>query len=99
MIAALGATVLFGGLAACSHGHHHRTGSMTDADMAQMREKLLDKAGRELSLDDSQQAKLGSPPDLARAQALTQRLPISIPHRWPAAAVVVTPAARRAPAH
>ena len=53
-------------------------GSMTDADMAQMREKLIDKAGRELSLDDSQQAKLGSPPDLARAQALTQRLPISI---------------------
>ena len=53
-------------------------GSMTDADMAQMREKLIDKAGRELLLDDSQQAKLGSPPDLARARsAALARLGIS----------------------
>lgn len=68
LIGALGATVLFGSLAACSHGHPHRMGSMTDADMAQMREKLIDKAGRELSLDEAQKAKLGVLADALKAQ-------------------------------
>ena len=48
-----GTAVLFGGLAACSHRHHPGS-MMSEADVAQMRERFIGKATRELSLDTAQ---------------------------------------------
>ncbi len=60
LIGVFGASVLFGGLAACSHRSHGPWGgNMTDADRAEWREKMVERAGRKLDLDAAQQAKLG----------------------------------------
>jgi Spy/CpxP family protein refolding chaperone len=59
-------SVLLGGFAACSH-HHHR-GPMSEADIAEMRERFIGKAERELSLDAAQKAKLGVLADAVKAQ-------------------------------
>jgi periplasmic protein CpxP/Spy len=65
----LGATtVLLGGLAACSH--RHGPGSMSEADMTEMRERVISKAERELSLDAAQKAKLVVLADALQAQRL-----------------------------
>ncbi|WP_310732360.1 Spy/CpxP family protein refolding chaperone [Ideonella sp. A 288] len=69
LIGLFGASVLFGGLAACSHRPHGPGGwSMSEADSAQMRERIIDKATRELSLDEAQKAKLGTLADAVKAQ-------------------------------
>lgn len=74
LMAALGAGVLLGGLAACSHrmeGFGHERGwSMRegDGDGAKMRERLIAKAGSELALDEAQKAKLGVLADALQAQ-------------------------------
>ena len=67
LIGIFGGAVLLGGLAACSH-HRFRDGAMSDADIAQMRERFIDKASRELSLDEAQKAKLGGLADALKAQ-------------------------------
>lgn len=59
-------TVLAGGLAACSH--RHGPGSMSEADIGQLRERMITKAERELSLDAAQKAKLGLLADALQAQ-------------------------------
>ncbi|MBI3369639.1 MAG: Spy/CpxP family protein refolding chaperone [Burkholderiales bacterium] len=79
LIGVFGASVLFGGLAACSH-HHHRGGwAMTDADAAKLRERVIDKATRELALDDAQKAKLGVLADAVKTQRDALRAGISDP--------------------
>jgi Spy/CpxP family protein refolding chaperone len=62
-----GASVLIGGLAACSH---HRYGSwpMNEADAAKLRERVVDKASSELQLDGTQRAKLDALADAIKAQ-------------------------------
>ena len=57
LIGALGASLVLGGLSACGH---HRGGpwSMSEADSAQMRERMLERVGKELSLDDAQKQRL-----------------------------------------
>jgi periplasmic protein CpxP/Spy len=60
LIGVFGASVLFGGLAACSHRMHGPWGGhMSEADRAEWREKMVERAGRKLDLDAAQQAKLG----------------------------------------
>ena len=59
--------VLLGGLAACSH-HRMHDGAMSDADITPMRERFIDKASRELALDEAQKAKLGGLTDALKAQ-------------------------------
>ena len=66
LIALTAATVLAGGLAACSHRHGH--GNMTEADIGQMRERVIAKAERELSLDTAQKARLVVLADALQAQ-------------------------------
>lgn len=63
LISVFGASVLFGGLAACSHrmhgpggGHHN----MTEAEQAEWRERMVDRASRKLDLDATQKAKLNT---------------------------------------
>ena len=71
LIGAFGASILFGGMAACSHragyggyGWH----AMNDEDAAKMKARMIDKAGSRLALDDAQKAKLGVLADKLRAQ-------------------------------
>jgi len=67
LIGLFGASILLGGLAACSHrGHHH--GPMSEADAAKLSERIVNKANRELSLDEAQKAKLGVLADAVKAQ-------------------------------
>ena len=62
-----GTALLLGSLAACSHRHHH-AGSMSDADVAQLRERFIGKATRELSLNGVQVQRLGVLADALAAQ-------------------------------
>ena len=69
LIGVFGATVLFGGLAACSHRHHDTNWQgMSDEDAAKARARLVDRVGSRLDLDDAQKAKLGTLADQLRAQ-------------------------------
>jgi len=61
-------TVLLGGLAACSHGPRFGHGPMTDADVAQLRERFIAKAGSKLDLDAAQKARLATLADALQAQ-------------------------------
>jgi Spy/CpxP family protein refolding chaperone len=57
LIGAFGASILIGGLSAC--GHHHGAGwQMSEADSVKMRERMLERAGKELALDDAQKQRL-----------------------------------------
>ena len=67
LIGVFGASVLFGGLAACSH-RHDGNWQMSEADSAKWREKMLDRVSGELKLDEAQKAKLGVLADTVRAQ-------------------------------
>ena len=66
LIALTAATVLAGGLAACSHRHGH--GNMTEADIGQLRERVIARAERELSLEPAQKARLVVLADALQAQ-------------------------------
>lgn len=72
LIAALGASVALGGMAFASnvregcgwHGH----GQMSEADIAKFREKIIDRASSELSLDATQRQNLVALADTLHAQ-------------------------------
>lgn len=70
LIGVFGASVLFGGLAACSHRGHHGYGwqGISDEDAAKMKARMVDKVGSRLDLDEAQKAKLGALADQLRAQ-------------------------------
>ncbi len=71
LIGVFGASVLFGGLAACSHrGHHGGDGTyaMSEEDAAKMKARMIEKVGSRLDLDEAQKAKLGVLADTLRAQ-------------------------------
>ena len=68
-IGLFGATVLVGGLAACSHGHYGRFGAqMTEEDAAKFRTKMVDRVGKELDLDGAQKQRLTALADKMREQ-------------------------------
>jgi periplasmic protein CpxP/Spy len=69
LIGVFGATVLFGGLAACSHRHYDSNWQgMSDEDAAKARARMVDRIGSRLDLDDAQKIKLGAVADQLRAQ-------------------------------
>ena len=71
LVGVFGASVLFGGLAACSHRHHgygHGWQAMSEEDAAQMKAKIVERIGSKLELDDAQKAKLGVLADKLREQ-------------------------------
>jgi periplasmic protein CpxP/Spy len=70
LIGIFGASILFGGMAACSHRGQHGYGwsAMSEEDAAKMKTKIVDKVGSRLDLDDAQKAKLGVLADKMRAQ-------------------------------
>ena len=58
-IGLFGASVLFGGLAACSHrGHADGTWQGSEADAARFKTKMVDRVGKELDLDPAQKQKV-----------------------------------------
>ena len=64
-----GASILVGGLAACSHGHHGRFGAnMTEEDAAKFRTRMVDRVGKELNLDAAQKERLTALADKMREQ-------------------------------
>ncbi len=69
LVGIFGATVILGGMAACSHRMHgHGWQAMSDEDAAKMKTKLVDKVGNKLDLDATQKAKLGTLADKLREQ-------------------------------
>jgi periplasmic protein CpxP/Spy len=69
LIGLFGASILVGGLAACGHRHHGWGGTQLSAeDAAKWRERLLERAGKELQLDDTQKQRLGVVFDKLREQ-------------------------------
>ena len=70
LIGVFGASVLFGSLAACSHGPRHGHGwqAMSEEDAAKMKSRLVEKAASKLDLDEAQKAKLGVVADKLREQ-------------------------------
>jgi Spy/CpxP family protein refolding chaperone len=67
-----GASVLLGGMAACSHrgGYHGGQGwqAMSDEDAARMRARMIERVGEKLDLDAAQKDKLGVLADRLREQ-------------------------------
>jgi periplasmic protein CpxP/Spy len=59
LIAVFGISILAGGIAACGHRHHHGFSQISAEDLGKWRGKIVDKAGKELNLDDAQKQRLG----------------------------------------
>ena len=70
LIGVFGASVLFGGLAACSHRvqHGHGWQAMSEEDAAKMKARVVERVGGKLDLDEAQKAKLGVVADKLREQ-------------------------------
>ena len=70
LVGVFGASILFGGLAACSHRPHGAYGwqAMSEEDAAKMKAKVVDRIGSKLELDEAQKAKLGVVADKLREQ-------------------------------
>lgn len=66
-IGVFGASILLGGLAACGH-HPGGYSQMTEADSAKMRERMLERVGKELTLDDAQKQRLAVLADKLKEQ-------------------------------
>ncbi|MBX3620863.1 MAG: Spy/CpxP family protein refolding chaperone [Rhizobacter sp.] len=72
LIGVFGASVLLGGLAACSHHRYGHWGSeMSESDRAEMRTRMVERATRKLDLDATQKAKLTVLADTLAAQRKT----------------------------
>jgi periplasmic protein CpxP/Spy len=70
-IGLFGATVLLGGLAACSHNRYGmHGGQMTEEDATKFRTKMVERVGKELNLDDAQKQRLTALADKLREQRL-----------------------------
>lgn len=67
LVALFGASVIVGGLSACSSGAH-RHGPMGAEKIAEVRGKVVDRVSRKLDLDDAQKQKLQVLADKVQAQ-------------------------------
>lgn len=69
LIGVFGASVLFGGLAACSQrGHHGHWGQASETERAEWRGKMVERASAKLELDTAQKARLATLVDTLAAQ-------------------------------
>lgn len=67
LIGVFGASILIGGLTACGH-RPGGYGQMTEADSVKMRERVLERVGKELALDDAQKQRLAVLADKLKEQ-------------------------------
>ena len=58
LIGVFGASILLGGLAACSHRHHGWSANMSAEDAAQFRGKMVDRVSSKLDLNEEQKKRL-----------------------------------------
>lgn len=58
LIGVFGASILFGGLAACSHRHNGWSANMGAEEAAQFRGKMLDRVSSKLDLNEDQKKRL-----------------------------------------
>jgi len=58
LIGLFGASILFGGLAACSHRHHGWSANMSAEEAAQFRGKMVDRVSSKLDLNEDQKKRL-----------------------------------------
>jgi Spy/CpxP family protein refolding chaperone len=63
-----GATLVVGALSACGHPRGDHWQQMSETDSAKMRERILERAGKELSLDDAQKQRLAVLADKLKEQ-------------------------------
>ncbi len=68
LIGLFGASLIFGGIAACSHRHGDGNWQLSEEDSAKFRTKMIDRVGKELELDAVQKERLGALADALRAQ-------------------------------
>lgn len=68
LVGLFGASIMVGGLTACSSGHHYRHGSMTPEKMAEVRGKIVERVSGKLDLDAAQKQKLNALADVLEAQ-------------------------------
>ena len=68
LVGLFGASIMVGGLAACSGGHYHRHGAMTPEKMAEMRGKVVERVSSKLDLSEAQKQKLNTLADKLQAQ-------------------------------
>jgi Spy/CpxP family protein refolding chaperone len=70
LVGIFGASVLLGGMAACSHRGSHAYGwhQMSEEDASKMKARVIEKVGSRLDLDEAQKAKLGIVADKMREQ-------------------------------
>lgn len=70
LVAVLGFTAVFGGIAAYAHNHHGGFGwrQVSEQDAAAMKAKVIERVGSKLELDEAQKAKLGVLADKLREQ-------------------------------
>jgi Spy/CpxP family protein refolding chaperone len=71
LVGLFGTAVLVGGLSACGHGGPRGDWAMGGPDSTQMRERMLERATRELKLDDAQKQRLAVLADKVQAQRKT----------------------------
>ena len=70
-IGLFGASLLFGGIAACSHRHHgDGNWQISEEDSAKFKTKMVERVGKELELDAAQKERLGALADALRAQRI-----------------------------
>ena len=83
LIGLFGASILVGGMAACSHRYHGWGGEHLSAeDSAKWRERILEPAGKELQLDASQTQRLGVVFDRMREQPNALMAGSASPRAW-----------------
>lgn len=68
LVGLFGASIMVGGLTACSSGHSYRHGPMTPEKMAEVRGKLVERVSSKLDLDAAQKLKLNALADTLQAQ-------------------------------
>jgi len=68
LVGLFGASIMVGGLTACSSGHHYRHGPMTPEKMAEVRGKIVERVSGKLDLDAAQKQKLNALADVLEAQ-------------------------------
>ncbi len=72
LLAVAGAAAI-ASLAACGHGPRHCRGPMSDEQVAEMRERFIDRASSELALNADQKTKLGTLADALAQQRKAMR--------------------------
>jgi protein CpxP len=73
LVGIFGASVLFGGMTACSHRHHGPGTMLSEEEAARVRERMVDRVARELKLDEAQKARLAVLAERLREQRLALR--------------------------